>query len=228
MKILEAEHISKTYPIGKNFDAIHALEDTTISFEEETMNIIIGRSGSGKSTLLHILGGLDEPSRGKVLLEGKDIYSLNDKNNTILRRRRIGFIYQFYNLIPDLTVYENIVLPLHIDHQKEDPQYIQELLEFLGIEDKKDAMPDTLSGGQQQRVAIARALAMKPAIILADEPTGNLDKKSGEEVITLLLNAKHKYHSTIIIVTHDQSVSNIADRVITLEDGKVISDTHPL
>ena len=222
--ILEAIDISRIYPIGLDFNAVHALKKTSISFKEGTFNVIIGRSGSGKSTLLHILGGLDEPSSGKVILEGNDLYSLSDSKNTEIRRRRIGFIFQFYNLIPDLTVYENIVLPIHLDGRKEDQEYIEELLNFLGISEKRNQMIDTLSGGQQQRVAIARALATKPAVLLADEPTGNLDKKSGEEVINLLRLSKHQYHQTIVLVTHDLALTQAADRVITIEDGVIIHD----
>lgn len=221
--ILKATNISKVYG-QKNF--VTALKKTTVSFEKGTFTAITGRSGSGKSTLLHILGGLDDPTTGTVKLEGKSIYSLSDKQNTLLRRRRIGFVFQFYNLLPELTVYENIVLPLHLDNKKPDKAYIEELIEFLGLKEKKKALPDTLSGGQQQRVAIARALAIKPAIILADEPTGNLDKKSGDEVIELLRMMRHYFGQTIILVTHDQSLARSADRILTIEDGVIVSDDH--
>ncbi len=224
MSILEAKGISKIYGEGLNFNAVHALRNTDLTIEEGTINVIIGRSGSGKSTLLHILGGLDEPTTGDVFLEGKSLYSLNRTNNALVRRRRIGTVFQFYNLLEDLTVYENIVLPIHLDGKKEDESYINELIEFLGLTEKKWSMIDTLSGGQQQRVAIARALATKPAILLCDEPTGNLDKKSGEEVIQLLLLCKHRFGQTIILVTHDLSITQIADRLLTIEDGVIFQD----
>lgn len=224
MYILEAQNISRVYGTGKNM--FTALKKTSIGFEKGSFTAIIGRSGSGKSTLLHILGGLDCPTSGKVLLEDKDLYSLSDKQNTILRRRRIGFVFQFYNLLPDLTVYENIVLPIHLDGKKEDQAYIKELIDFLGLKDKEMEMPDTLSGGQQQRVAIARALACKPAVILADEPTGNLDKKSGDEVIELLRLTRYRFHQTIILVTHDLVLAQSADRILTIEDGLIKRDEY--
>lgn len=221
MSILEAKGISKVYGQWSLFTALHK---TDIAFEKGTFTAIVGRSGSGKSTLLHILGGLDNPTFGTVCLEGKDIYSLSDKQNAMLRRRRIGFVFQFYHLISELTVYENIVLPIHLDGKKEDKAYIDELIELLGLTSKKNELPHTLSGGQQQRVAIARALANKPAILLADEPTGNLDKKSGDEVMELLSLMRYHFHQTIILVTHDQALARMADRIISLEDGKIVSD----
>lgn len=223
MSILEATNISKVYGQWTFFTA---LQKTSINFEEGTFTAIVGRSGSGKSTLLHILGGLDDPTSGTVLLEGKDIYSLSDKHNAKLRRKRVGFVFQFYNLISELTVYENIVLPIHLDGKKEDKAYIEELMDILGLTSKKNDLPQTLSGGQQQRVAIARALANKPAILLADEPTGNLDKKSGDEVMELLRLTRHHFNQTIILVTHDQALARMADRIITIEDGKIVSDDH--
>ena len=223
MNILEAKNISRVYGQKNLFTALHK---TNLEIKQGTFTAIVGRSGSGKSTLLHILGGLDEPTTGKVTLEGQDIFSLSDKHNAKLRRTRIGFVFQFYNLISELTVYENIVLPIHLDGKKEDRAYIEELIEVLGLKSKQDALPQTLSGGQQQRVAIARALANKPAVLLADEPTGNLDKKSGDEVMELLRLTRHHFNQTIILVTHDQALAHMADRIITIEDGKIVSDEH--
>lgn len=224
MSILEAKEISRNYAIGLDSNAVKALKKTSIKFEEGTFNVIIGKSGSGKSTLLHVLGGLDQPTTGNVYLEGVNIYSLNDGRNTEIRRRRMGFVFQFYNLLSDLTVYENIVIPIHLDHRKEDQDYINELIILLGLQEKRDVMIDMLSGGQQQRVAIARALANKPAVLLADEPTGNLDKKSSEDVIDLLKLIQKRYNQTIILVSHDLSLTQVADRVITIEDGVIIND----
>lgn len=223
MNILEAKNISRVYGQKNLFTALHK---TNLEIKQGTFTAIVGRSGSGKSTLLHILGGLDEPTTGKVTLEGQDIFSLSDKHNAKLRRTRIGFVFQFYNLISELTVYENIVLPIHLDGKKEDRAYIEELIEVLGLKSKQDALPQTLSGGQQQRVAIARALANKPAVLLADEPTGNLDKKSGDEVMELLRLTRHHFNQTIILVTHDQALAHMADRIITIEDGKIVSDVY--
>lgn len=224
MIILEAKHISKTFFTGSV--AVKALRPVSLQFESGTFTAIIGRSGSGKSTLLHILGGLVSPDQGDVYLEGKSIYTLSDHANTLLRRRRIGFVFQFYNLLPELTVYENIVMPIHLDGKKEDKAYIQELISFLGLEDKIHTFPHALSGGQQQRVALARALACKPAILLADEPTGNLDKQSGDEVIDLLARTRYHFNQTIILVTHDLELASHAQRIITLNDGKIERDNY--
>ena len=224
MIILEAKHISKTFFTGSV--AVKALRPVSLQFESGTFTAIIGRSGSGKSTLLHILGGLVSPDQGDVYLEGKSIYTLSDHANTLLRRRRIGFVFQFYNLLPELTVYENIVIPIHLDGKKEDKAYIQELISFLGLEDKIHTFPHALSGGQQQRVALARALACKPAILLADEPTGNLDKQSGDEVIDLLARTRYHFNQTIILVTHDLQLASHAQRIITLNDGKIERDNY--
>lgn len=224
MIILEAKHISKTFFTGSV--AVKALRPVSLQFESGTFTAIIGRSGSGKSTLLHILGGLVSPDQGDVYLEGKSIYTLSDHANTLLRRRRIGFVFQFYNLLPELTVYENIVMPIHLDGKKEDKAYIQELISFLGLEDKIHTFPHVLSGGQQQRVALARALACKPAILLADEPTGNLDKQSGDEVIDLLARTRYHFNQTIILVTHDLQLASHAQRIITLNDGKIERDNY--
>lgn len=224
MIILEAKQISKTFFTGSV--AVKALRPVSLQFESGTFTAIIGRSGSGKSTLLHILGGLVSPDQGDVYLEGKSIYTLSDHANTLLRRRRIGFVFQFYNLLPELTVYENIVMPIHLDGKKEDKAYIQELISFLGLEDKIHTFPHALSGGQQQRVALARALACKPAILLADEPTGNLDKQSGDEVIDLLARTRYHFNQTIILVTHDLELASHAQRIITLNDGKIERDNY--
>lgn len=222
--VLEAKAISKTYQTGKV--KVEALKESSIQFTKGTYNVIVGKSGSGKSTLLHLLSGLDTPTTGEVYLENQNINELNDDELSKLRREKIGFVFQFYNLLMDLTVYENIVIGLHLNGQKEDEAYILELLEILGLTDKKDVMPYELSGGQQQRVAIARALANKPAVIFADEPTGNLDAKSGQNVIDLLRMTKHKYNQTIILVTHDLNIAKNAERLITIEDGNIVTDSY--
>lgn len=189
---------------------------------------IVGKSGSGKSTLLHLIGGLDRPSNGSVWIDGKEIFSLKDEALAIFRRRKIGFIFQSFNLIPALNVWENIVLPLGLDGMAVDPAFIEEIMKSLGLDSKKEALPNTLSGGQQQRVAIARALASRPAIILADEPTGNLDSKTSAEVMSLLKGMIKKYQQTLVMITHDEAIAQMADRVIFIEDGKVVTggETH--
>ena len=222
--ILNANHIDKTY--GKDENEVKALKDVSLSIEEGTFVTIVGQSGSGKSTLLHILGGLDKPNGGEVLLNDINLYALSEDELTILRRRKIGFVFQFFNLIPSQNVYENIVLPLYLDGIEEDKDYVEDLLETLGLTEKKLAYIDELSGGQQQRVAIARALASKPSVILLDEPTGNLDSKNSKEVIDLLKISQRKYHQTIIMVTHDALMANKSDRIITIEDGRIISDSN--
>lgn len=222
--ILKANHIKKSY--GKNENQVKALKDISLSIEEGTFVTIIGQSGSGKSTLLHILGGLDKPDEGEVLLEDTSLYALKEDELTILRRRKIGFVFQFFNLIASQNVYENIVLPIYLDGMKEDEEYIEDLIETLGLEEKKLSYVDELSGGQQQRVAIARALAAKPSVIFLDEPTGNLDSKNSKEVIELLRISQRRYHQTIIMVTHDAMMANKSDRVITIEDGEIVGDTN--
>lgn len=222
--ILEAKNLTKHY--GTKENRVVACKDISLQIEKGSFVVIIGKSGSGKSTLLHLLGGLCQPSSGEVLLEGKSLYTMSDDNLSRFRRRRIGFVFQFFNLLPDLNVMENIVLPVHLDHIKEDKKYVKSIINLLGLEDKKYAYIDELSGGQRQRVALARALASKPAIILADEPTGNLDAKNSWEVAKLLKLTQQKYHQTVILVTHDQSLCEIADRVITLEDGCIIHDDY--
>lgn len=224
MKAVVIKDVTKYY--GYGFNRIKALNHISVDIEEGSIVAITGTSGSGKSTLLHIMGGLETPDRGEVYIENKNIYKLKQEELTILRRRRIGFIFQFYNLVPTINVYENIVLPLHLDGQKEDSDYIQELLEMLNLQDKKYNYVDELSGGQQQRVAIARALASKPEIILADEPTGNLDSVNSQEVLDVLRKSQRRYHQTIILVTHDARIASYADRIIRIEDGQVVGERY--
>ena len=222
--ILEGKNLRKTYGFDDN--KVDAIKNLSIDIEEGTFVAIVGRSGSGKSTLLHVLGGLVEPNAGEVFLEGQSLYNMNDDTLTRLRRRRMGFVFQFFNLISTQNVLENIVLPIHLDNEQVDNDYIEEVIQLLGLEDKKYAFIHELSGGQQQRVAIARALSSKPAIIFADEPTGNLDAKSSQEVVDLLKIAQRKYHETVIMVTHDELIASIADRIITIEDGQIVQDTR--
>ena len=221
--ILERKNLRKTYGFDDN--KVDAISDLSIEIEEGSFVAVIGRSGSGKSTLLHVLAGLVKPNTGKVYLEGQSLYDLNDDTLTRLRRRRMGFVFQFFNLISTQNVIENIVLPIHLDNGEVDNEYIDEIIDLLGLREKKTAFIHELSGGQQQRVAIARALASKPAIIFADEPTGNLDAKSSQEVVDLLKIAQRKYHETVIMVTHDELIASVADRIITIEDGKIVHDT---
>lgn len=221
--ILEGKNLRKTYGFDDN--RVDAIKDLNIEIEEGSFVAIVGRSGSGKSTLLHVLAGLVQPNAGEVFLEGQSLYEMNDDKLTRLRRRRMGFVFQFFNLISTQNVLENIVLPIHLDNGHVDMEYIDEIVELLGLTEKKTAFIHELSGGQQQRVAIARALASKPAIIFADEPTGNLDAKSSKEVVELLKVAQRKYHETVIMVTHDELIASIADRIITIEDGQIIQDT---
>lgn len=221
--LLEGKNLVKTYGFDDN--KVIALNDVSIEIEEGSFVAIVGRSGSGKSTLLHVLAGLVQPNKGEVYLEDQSLYEMSDDKLTRFRRRRMGFVFQFFNLISTQNVIENIVLPIHLDNGIVDDEYIEEIVELLGLTEKKTAFIHELSGGQQQRVAIARALASKPAIIFADEPTGNLDAKSSKEVIDLLKIAQRKYHETIIMVTHDEMIASIADRIIRIEDGQIIQDT---
>lgn len=223
MTILELRDVRKTYGYDEN--KVHAVNHVSLSIEEGSFVAIVGKSGSGKSSMLHIMGGLSKPNKGKVLIEGHSLYEMRDDTLSRFRRRRIGFVFQFYNLISSLNVIENIILPMHLDHVKVDKDYLEELLELLNIQDKRTAFVRELSGGQQQKVAIARALAKKPAIILADEPTGNLDAKSSQEVVALLKLSQRKYKQTLILVTHDDMLASEADRIITIEDGKIVGDT---
>ena len=220
MEILRAENLTKKY--GKGESEVVAVDNVSFSVEKGEFLAIVGSSGSGKSTLLHLLGGVDRPTSGKVYVDGKDIYSLNDDNLAIFRRRQVGIIYQFYNLIPILNVEENITLPCDLDGNKVDEKRLNELLKSLGLENRRKHLPNELSGGQQQRVSIGRAMINNPAIILADEPTGNLDSKSSEEIVELLKMTNKKYKQTIIMITHNLEIANEADRVITIEDGRIV------
>lgn len=219
MRILHTTHLTKQY--GQDPNMIKALDDVNISIEAGEFVAIVGTSGSGKSTLLNMLGGLDRPSSGSVNVDKFELGKLSDEELTVFRRQRIGFIFQNYNLVPILNVYENIIMPIQLDGKEPDEPFIQEIVSLLGIEKKLFQMPNTLSGGQQQRVSIARALASKPAIILADEPTGNLDSKTSDEVIRLLKLSGQKFHQTIVIITHNPEIAASADRCIHIEDGRV-------
>lgn len=220
MSILKANNLIKIY--GKDENMVSALNDVSIEIEEGEFVAIVGTSGSGKSTLLNMLGGLDTLTRGEVFINGKKLNDMNDEELTIFRRRNIGFIFQNYNLVPILNVYENIVLPIELDGVKIDTKYVDSIIEILGLKDKITNMPNNLSGGQQQRVAIARALATKPAIILADEPTGNLDSKTSMDVIGLLKMTSNKFNQTIVMITHNEEIAQLADRVIRIEDGRIV------
>ena len=220
MEILKVENITKTY--GKGENEVHALDGVSLSINKGEFVAIVGTSGSGKSTLLHMLGGLDRPSEGKVIVDDKDIFSMNNDELTIFRRRNIGFVFQSYNLVPILNVYENIVLPIELDGNKVDESYVNTIIETLGLGDKINRLPNKLSGGQQQRVAIARALATKPSILFADEPTGNLDSKTEQEVLGLLKVTSKKFNQTIVMITHNEQIAQMADRIIRIEDGKIV------
>lgn len=222
MEILRTENLCKTY--GKGENEVKAVDNISFSVNRGEFVAIIGASGSGKSTLLHLLGGVDRPTSGKVYIDGQDIYSLNNDNLAIFRRRQVGLIYQFYNLIPILNVEENITLPCSLDGKKVEQKQLDELLKTLGIEKRRKHLPNQLSGGQQQRVSIGRAIINNPAIMLADEPTGNLDSKVSEEIISLLRLSNKKYNQTVIIITHDEKIALEADRIITIDDGKIIKD----
>ena len=221
MSIFQAKNLKKVY--GKGESAVNALHGVNLEVEKGEFVAIVGTSGSGKSTLLHMLGGLDRPTEGEVMVDGKNIFELKDEELTIFRRRKIGFVFQAFNLVPVLNVYENILLPIELDGEKADKQFIDEIVETLGISGKKEALPNQLSGGQQQRVAIARALASRPAIILADEPTGNLDTKTGQDVLSLLKVSAQKFSQTIVMITHNEEIAQTADRIIRIEDGNIVS-----
>ena len=222
MEILRVEHLCKTY--GSKETLVKALDDINFKVNKGEFVAIVGASGSGKSTLLHILGGVDKPTSGKVFVDNKDIYKLNETNLAIFRRRQVGLIYQFYNLIHVLNVKENMTLPVLLDNKKINEEYLNELIHILNLEKRVNHLPNELSGGQQQRVSIGRALMNHPALLLADEPTGNLDSNSSKEIIELLKLSNKKYEQTIIMITHDQKLALNADRIITIDDGKIISD----
>ena len=220
MEILRVENLSKVY--GKGENKVVALDNVSFSVEKGEFVAIVGASGSGKSTLLHLVGGVDRPTKGKVFIDGKNIYEMNDDKLAIFRRRQVGLIYQFYNLIPILNVEENITLPLELDNREVDKKTLKELLELLGLEHRSKHLPNELSGGQQQRVSIGRAMINNPSIVLADEPTGNLDSKASREIIDLLKVSNQKYNQTLIVITHDENIALEADRIITIQDGTLI------
>ena len=222
MSILEVKNLTKTY--GKGDSLVKAVDDVSFKVEEGEFVAIIGASGSGKSTLLHMIGGVDNATSGEIIVDGENIAKYNADKLAIYRREKVGIIYQFYNLIPVLTVSENITLPVDLANKKPDQEYLKELIDTLGLKERANHLPNQLSGGQQQRVAIGRALFNHPKLILADEPTGNLDKKSGDEIVKLLKTANEKYHQTIILVTHDLNIAETANRIITVEDGKIIKE----
>lgn len=222
MEILKVENLRKTYGTGEN--QVHALDGISFSVQKGEFIAIIGPSGSGKSTLLHILGGVDKPTSGKVYMDGNDVYAQNDEQLAIFRRREVGLIYQFYNLIPVLNVIENITLPVLMDGQKVNEARLRELLTVLKLTGRENHLPNQLSGGQQQRVSIGRALMNAPAVVLADEPTGNLDSKNSQEIVDLLKLSNQKYHQTLIVITHDENIALQADRIIAIEDGKITRD----
>ena len=224
MEILYAQDLKKVYGSGENI--VRALDGVSLSVEKGEFVAIVGTSGSGKSTLLHMLGGLDRPASGKVVVDGKDIFAVGDEALTIFRRRKIGFVFQAYNLVPVLNVYENIVLPIQLDGGKVESSFVAQIAQVLGLEKRLDALPNQLSGGQQQRVAIARALASKPAILLADEPTGNLDSKTSQDVMSLLKVCGQKFGQTIVMITHNEEIAQLADRIVRIEDGRIAGDHH--
>lgn len=222
MEILKVENLTKIY--GKNTAKVVALDNVSFSVEKGEFVAIVGASGSGKSTLLHLIGGVDKPTSGKVYIDGNDIYSFDDDKLAIFRRRQVGLIYQFYNLIPVLDVEENITLPINLDNRKVDKNYLDNLIKTLGLEKRRHHLPNELSGGQQQRTSIGRALITNPTIILADEPTGNLDSKSSDEIVELLRKSNKEYKQTIIMITHNMEIAKCADRIIEIEDGKIIRE----
>ncbi|MBD5543613.1 MAG: ABC transporter ATP-binding protein [Lachnospiraceae bacterium] len=222
MEILKCQGVRKVYGTGNN--QVTALDHIDLSIEKGEFVAIIGASGSGKSTLLHILGSVDKPSEGKVIIEGTDLSTLNQTRAAIFRRRKVGLIYQFYNLIPTLTIRKNILMPLLLDKKKPNWEYFEQIVNSLGIEDKLEALPNQLPGGQQQRAAIARSLIYRPALLLADEPTGNLDQKNSKEIIDMLKLSNRNLNQTILLITHDEKVALEADRIVTIEDGRIISD----
>lgn len=220
MNLLEVKNICKTYGSGET--AVKALKDVSFSVPKGEYVAVVGESGSGKSTLLNMIGALDTPTTGKVLIDGKDIFAMDERKLTVFRRRNIGFIFQAFNLVPELTVEQNIIFPVLLDYQKPDKKYLEELLAVLNLKERRNHLPSQLSGGQQQRVAIARALATKPAIILADEPTGNLDSRTSQDVLGLLKVTGEKFGQTIVMITHNEEIAQMADRIIRIEDGRIV------
>lgn len=223
--IVETKGLKKYYKLGGHI--VKALDGVDFRVKEQEFVAIIGKSGSGKSTLLHMVGGLDTPTEGEVYVAGKRLAGMTKEELTIFRRRKVGFIFQNYNLVPDLNVYENVVLPLELDGRRIDRYFVEEILEFLKLQEKKEAMPGTLSGGQQQRAAIARAIASKPMIIFADEPTGNLDTASGHDVLGLLKTAANQFQQTVVLITHDNDIAQMADRIVRIEDGRIMKGCDP-
>lgn len=219
-EIVKTQALKKYYKLGEN--TVKALDGVDFTVREGEFVAIVGKSGSGKSTLLHMIGGLDYPTGGKVYVDGKQLYKLNKEQLAVFRRRKVGFVFQSFNLVPDLNVYENVVLPIELDGGHIDRDFVDEILRILKLEEKKEALPGTLSGGQQQRAAIARALANKPAILLADEPTGNLDTGSSHDVMGLLKMAAKRYHQTVVLITHDADIAQLADRIVQIEDGRIV------
>lgn len=222
MEILKVENLCKEYGTGQA--KVKALDNVSFKVDKGEFVAIVGASGSGKSTLLHLIGGVDRPTSGKVFIDGKDIYKFNDDELAIFRRRQVGLIYQFYNLIPILNVEENITLPLNLDNRKVDKQRLDELIDVLGLSNRRTHLPNELSGGQQQRTSIGRSMITNPAIILADEPTGNLDSKASDEIVTLLKKSNRDYNQTIVMITHNMEIAKIADRIIKIEDGKIVKE----
>ena len=221
MTVLETKDLRKYY--GSGDTQVKALDGVDLTVENGEFVAIVGTSGSGKSTLLHMLGGLDRPTGGSVLVEGRDIFALKDEELTIFRRRKIGFVFQAYNLVPVLSVYDNIVLPIQLDGGRVDEDYVSQVIEALGLEQKLDRLPNQLSGGQQQRVAIARALATKPAILLADEPTGNLDSRTSQDVLSLMKTTGQKFAQSMVMITHNEEIAQLADRIVRIEDGRIVT-----
>ena len=221
MTVLETKDLKKYY--GSGDTQVKALDGVDLTVENGEFVAIVGTSGSGKSTLLHMLGGLDRPTGGSVLVEGREIFALKDEELTIFRRRKIGFVFQSYNLVPVLSVYDNIVLPIQLDGGRVDEAYVDQVIEALGLEQKLDRLPNQLSGGQQQRVAIARALATKPAILLADEPTGNLDSRTSQDVLSLMKTTGQKFAQTMVMITHNEEIAQLADRIVRIEDGRIVT-----
>lgn len=222
MSVLITQGLKKYY--GKEPNLVRALDGVDISVEAGEFVAVVGTSGSGKSTLLHMLGGLDKPTSGKVIVDGQELAQMSDEQLTIFRRRNVGFVFQNYNLVPILSVYENIVLPIELDGNRIDTAFVDEIINTLGLKEKKNNLPNMLSGGQQQRVAIARALATKPSILLADEPTGNLDSKTSQDVLSILKMTSTKFHQTMVMITHNEQIAQLADRIIHIEDGKIKSE----